>query len=211
MELDLPAPPYPYKRVIDDGADHAKIVIELVEDREGGEHVTEEVVYDYDLYPHTLFFDEATGGYVAKVMHWLPQEGWRDMTLPFGDAYDGRKLSSMFGHIGVMVVGRKRMEYLEGYMRGYIAELQRRAAAQVIYSQLGWKDDGVFVTPGMVVGADSVAPCTVSQNVNHACNNWVQPRGDLETWKDIAAAYEPPECVSLQFTAATGSRPSSWR
>jgi len=204
VELDLPAPPYPYKRVIDDGADHAKIVIELVEDREGGEHVTEEVVYDYDLYPHTLFFDEATGGYVAKVMHWLPQEGWRDMTLPFGDAYDGRKLSSMFGHIGVMVVGRKRMEYLEGYMRGYIAELQRRAAAQVIYSQLGWKDDGVFVTPGMVVGADSVAPCTVSQNVNHACNNWVQPRGDLETWKDIAAAYEPPECVSLQFTAATG-------
>lgn len=90
-------------------------------------------------------------------------------------------------------------------MRGYIAELQKKAAAQTIYSQLGWKDDkDTFVAPGLVISATDVTPCTVSHNVNHACNKWVEPRGDLEVWKDIAAAYDKPECVSLQFTAATG-------
>lgn len=204
IETELPEPRFPYKRVANDGDDIPKIVMQLTKKVDGEQQDEEIVVYDYDIYPYALIYDESIRGFAAKIRHWLPMEGWQDITLPFGEIYDGRKFSATFGNLGVMVSASDNMKYLEGYMRGYIAELQKKVAAQVLYSQLGWKDDGTFVLPGMVVSETSVGECAISTNVARACNDAVAPQGSLEVWKEVAEAYNKPECVSHQFTMACG-------
>ena len=203
-EMELPEPRFPYKRVANDGDDIPQIVMQLTKKVDGETQDEDIVIYDYDIYPYAIVYDEAIHGFAAKIRHWLPMEGWQDITLPFGEIYDGRKFSSIFGNLGVMVSASDNMKYLEGYMRGYIAELQKKVAAQVIYSQLGWKDDGTFVLPGMVVAENSVGECVISTNVARACNDAVPPEGDLEVWKEVADAYNKPECVAHQFTMACG-------
>lgn len=203
-EMELPEPRFPYKRVANDGEDIPKIVMQLTKKVDGEDQDEEIVVYDYDIYPYALIYDEAARGFAAKIRHWLPMEGWQDITMPFGEIYDGRKFSATFGNLGVMVSASDNMKYLEGYMRGYIAELQKKVAAQVVYSQLGWKNDGTFVLPGLVVAADSVGECILSTNVSRACSDAVPPEGDLEVWKEVADAYNKPECVAHQFTMACG-------
>lgn len=204
IETELPEPRFPYKRVANDGDDIPKIVMQLTKKVDGEQQDEEIVVYEYDIYPYAIIYDESIRGFAAKIKHWLPMEGWQDITLPFGEIYDGRKFSAIFGNLGVMVAANDNMKYLEGYMRGYIAELQKKVAAQVLYSQLGWKDDGTFVLPGMVVSENSVGECAISTNVARACNDAVAPQGSLEVWKEVAEAYNKPECVSHQFTMACG-------
>ncbi len=204
IETELPEPKFPYKRVANDGDDIPKIVMQLTKKVDGETQDEEIVIYDYDIYPYAIIYDESIRGFAAKIKHWLPMEGWQDITLPFGEIYDGRKFSATFGNLGVMVAANDNMKYLEGYMRGYIAELQKKVAAQVLYSQLGWKDDGTFVLPGMVVSENSVGECAISTNVARACNDAVAPQGSLEVWKEVAEAYNKPDCVSHQFTMACG-------
>lgn len=204
VEVELPEPPFPYRRVIENGDAHARIARVVISDDKGTEVETVEEVYPYDIYPYALFYDEATRGYAAKVKHWLPMEGWKDMELPFVKAHDSSKLYALLGHIGVMTKS-KNMGILVDYMIGYIAELQKKTAAQVLYAQLGWKNDFTqFVAPGLVVTETDTIPCAVSDNIIRGCNNWKEAQGDLEVWKDIANAYNKPACVAHQFIVMAG-------
>lgn len=204
VETSLPEPPFPFKRVVDQGAVHARIVVEREVEENGNMVTYEDVVYDYDLYPYSLLYDEQAGGYVAKLKHWLPMEGWRDMTLSFGDIYDKRKVASAMGHIGVVIAGSDNIERLGTYVRAYIAALQKTAAAQYLYTQLGWKDNGTFVIPGVVITPSSTSECSISTNVSEACGGWVPAQGDLETWKAVANVYNRPECIPHQIGVLTG-------
>lgn len=205
-EVSLPDPPAPFKRVLADDQTHARVVMTVVkENKGGGETEHDEVVYDYDLYPCALLYDAASKGYVAKFMHYLPREGWQELTVALGDIYDTRKMSSTLGQIGVVVHSRDTVERLGTYVRAYIAELQKTHAAQTQHSQLGWSDDmSKFILPGIELSPDGDTVCPILPNVDEAAGQWAQPRGDLETWKLVANIYNKEDCRPHQLGVLAG-------
>lgn len=200
---ELPPPPFPWKRLMNTEGTHARIVYDLVKEKDGNESMEEVAVYDYDVYPTCLTYDEAIKGYVATVKHYLPMEGWADMTINLSDVQDERKIKAALAHIGILPATDEKAKALGNYMRAYIAELQKTVRANVLWSQLGYKGEDKFIAPGKVITATEITDCAVSPNVSHACNTHVDAKGTLAEWIEVAKAYEKPECVSLQFSAMT--------
>jgi Domain of unknown function (DUF927) len=203
VETELPPPPFPWRRVMNQSGTHARIVHDLVKEKDGNESTEEITIYDYDVYPYALVYDEAIKGYTASLKHWLPMEGWADMTINLCDVQDERKVKAALGHIGILPTTEENAKKLGSYMRAYIAELQKTVRASVLWSQLGYKGEDKFIAPGKVITAAEITDCEISSNVSLACNEYTGARGTLEEWIEVAKAYEKPECVSLQFSMLT--------
>lgn len=197
--IEMPPPPEPYKRVLVPGKDYGSIAIVLEVD---GRQLTE-VIYDYDVYPTRMIFDERENTYMVVIRRWLPHEGWSDFTVSTGKFYDKKQLAITLGNMGVMADVSK-IEVLVQYMVAYIRDLQKHAAANVIYAQLGWRDDkGIFVLPDRVVSRAGVERVEPSINVKNALS-WREPQGSLEVWKQVVSIYERPQMVGFQFAFGVG-------
>lgn len=200
VNVTLPPPPPPFKRVVAPGCEAGRIAIRK-DDKDGADY--DEVIYENDIYPTKLTFDEREQTFCVTVRSWLPLEGWSEFNIPTGEFYDRRLLSKRLGARGVMVDVGKVDEVVQ-YMVAYIRELQKHAAANVVYAQLGWRDDkNLFVLPDRVITAQGVQRIEPSANVTNALS-WVEPRGSLEEWKKIVAIYERPGLEGLQFGFGVG-------
>lgn len=199
VEVELPKPPHPFKRVVNPHTGHARIAM-VVGTEDGEEEV---VVYEYDLYPSRIIVDERTGRYCVMVNRWLPKDGWAEFEIPTGRLYDRRQFASTLGDIGVMP-DPAMIEAVVLYMIGYIRDLQKLAAANVVYAQLGWRPDCAhFVLPNMVVSVGGTEHITPSKNIVRALS-WDEPRGELDAWKAIMATYEKPGMEAHQFGFGVG-------
>jgi hypothetical protein len=200
VQVELPKPPYPFKRVVNPHTGQARISMLIGSQATGVEEV---VVYEYDLYPSRLIYDERTGRYCVVVNRWLPKDGWTEFEIPTGRMYDRKQFAATLGDIGVMP-DPGMIEEVVLYMIGYIRDLQKLAAANVIYAQLGWRPDCAhFVLPNMVVSVGGSEQITPSKNIVRALS-WDEPRGDLDSWKAIVATYEKPGMEAHQFGFGVG-------
>ncbi|MNQ57903.1 hypothetical protein D3C85_720740 [compost metagenome] len=198
--LELPPPPKPFKRVVAPGAVAGKIAISA-EDKDGGAY--DEVIYEFDIYPVKLVKDERTGEFCVLIRTWLPHEGWNEHNIPTGKFYDRRQLAQILGSLGVMA-DLTKVEELVQYMVAYIKELQKQCKASVVYAQLGWREEAdLFVLPHMTVSPQGPAPVETSSNVNNALQ-WLEPKGDLQSWKEIVGVYNRPGLEALQFGFGVG-------
>lgn len=192
VELQLPEPPYPFKRAINPDTGQARIAMR-VGDEASGRPERDEVIYEYDVFPSRIIYDQRESCYNVVVNSWLPKDGWREFEVPTGKFYDRRSLMGTLGNLGIMP-DLAKAEHLVQYMVGYIRDLQKQQASQTLYAQLGWHDDRKrFVLPDKVVTVAGVEVTTPSKNIDNALS-WSknQPKGDLEVWKKIAAAYNRP-------------------
>lgn len=198
--VKLPPPPAPYKRVVAPGCEAGRIAIR-VDESDGP--AFDEVIYENDIYPTKIVFDEREQTYSVTVRSWLPIEGWSEFNIPTGEFYDRRLLAKRLGARGVMVdVGQ--VDKVVQYMVAYIRELQRHAAANVVYAQLGWRDDkNLFVLPDRVITPQGVQRIEPSQNIVNSLS-WLESKGSLEAWKKIVAVYERDGCEGLQFAFGIG-------
>lgn len=198
--VTLPPPPPPFKRVVAPGCDAGRIAIRM-DDEDGA--AFDEVIYENDIYPTKLTFDEREQSFAVTVRSWIPIEGWSEFNIPTGEFYDRRLLSKRLGARGVMVdVGQ--VDKVVQYMVAYIRELQRHAASNVVYAQLGWRDDkNLFVLPDRVITPQGVQKIEPSQNIVNSLS-WLEPKGSLESWKKIVAVYEREGCEGLQFGFGVG-------
>lgn len=200
VSIALPPPPPPFKRVVNPMTGTARIAM-TVGDKNGVEE--DIVLYEYDLYPSRLIFDERENRYNVVVHRWLPKDGWKEFDIPTGKLYDRKQLAMTLGDIGVMP-DLGHVEEIVQYLVGYIRDLQKVAAASTIYAQLGWRPEmDKFVLPDRIITASGVEPITVSRNITNALS-WMEPRGDLEVWKRIVAAYERPGMEAHQFGFGVG-------
>lgn len=201
QQMQLINPPKPYKRVTNPLTGAARIAITIGDAKTGSEE--DVVIYEYDLYPSRLIFDERENRYNVVVRRWLPQDGWADFEIPTGKLYDKKQLAMTLGDIGVMP-DLGHVEELVQYMIGYIRDLQKAAASSTIYAQLGWRSDMArFVLPDRVVTAAGVELINPSRNITNTLS-WSEPRGDLDEWKKIAALYERPGMEAHQFGFGVG-------
>lgn len=200
-QVALPPPPKPFKRVTNPLTGSARLAMTVGDAKTGSQQ--DEIIYEYDLFPTRLIFDERENGYNVVINRWLPQDGWMEFSLPTGKLYDRKQLAITFGSIGVWPdVGM--VDNVVQYMLAYIRDLQKVAQSNVVYAQLGWRlDQGKFILPDRVVTANGVEAMTPSRNVLNTLG-WRDPRGDLETWKKIAAVYERPGMEAHQFGFGVG-------
>jgi len=200
QSVALPPPPPPYKRVINPMTGTARIAM-TIGDKDGVEE--DVVLYEYDLYPSRLVFDERENRYNVVVHRWLPQDGWSEFDLPTGSLYDRRHLAVTLGNIGVMP-DLGHVENIVSYLVAYIRDLQKVAAASTIYAQLGWRPElDKFILPDRAITASATTTHAVSRNIANALS-WAEPRGDLEVWKQIVATYERPGMEAHQFGFGVG-------
>jgi len=192
----LPDPPFPFKRVKNHKTGEIGIAYSLI----GEDNYEEEVViYEHDIYPEQIIFDEREGKYVAQVRRYLPKDGWDSLPVPLGKFYDKRSLASTLGDLGVMPdIGK--IELLVQYMVGYIRELQKHARSAVIYAQLGWREEDRFVLGDRVIYSDHVETINPHKNIVNALG-WREPRGELAEWRKVMAMYEHEGLESFQFGA----------
>lgn len=190
----LPDPPFPFKRVLDRTRNEVAIAYSVLDGADGEEEV---ILYEHDIYPERIIYDEREGKYVVQVRRYLPQDGWEVFPVPLGRFYDKRGLSITLGDIGVMPdVGK--VEGLVQYMVGYIRELQKHAKSAVIYAQLGWREDDRFVLGDRVAYADRTELVDPHRNIVNALE-WIEPRGELAEWRKVMAMYERKGLEAFQF------------
>jgi len=200
VQVSIPPPPPPYKRVRLENSEACYIVINK-ELSSGFE--TDETIYEYDIYPSTLVYDEREAALCVNVRMWLPHEGWTDRVVPTADFYDRRALTRRLGAAGVMVDVAK-LEELTQYMVAYIRELQKHTRASTVYAQLGWRDEqGAFVLADRVIDATGTTRVEPSSNIMHA-TGWVEPKGDLETWKKCVSIFNRPNMEGHLFAFGVG-------
>jgi len=201
VQVALPPPPHPFKRVKMREADACYIAMNMDSKDTGIDF--DEVIYEFDIYPSKLVFDQRQDALCVVVCMWLPHEGWQERNIPAADFYDRRSLTRKLGDAGVMVDTGK-VEVLTQYMVAYLRELQKCARAETVYAQLGWQDDDAsFVLPDLVVRATGSTPIEPSTNIRNALN-WIPPKGDLEGWKKIVAIFERPGMEGHQFAFGVG-------
>ena len=200
VSLTLPPPPPPFKRVVAPGCEAGRIAIRR--DQSEGESF-DEVIYEFDIYPTALTLDERERTFVVTVRTWLPHEGWAEFGIPTGEFFDRRALAKRLGGAGVMMdIGK--VEDVTQYMVAYIRELQKQCAANVIYAQLGWRDDkNIFVLPDRVISEQGAAKIEPSVNVQNALS-WKPPQGSLEAWKKVVSIYNRPGLEALLFGFGVG-------
>lgn len=200
VAIALPPPPAPFKRVVNPMTGSARIAM-TIGDKNGNEE--DIVIYEYDIHPTRLVFDEREDKFTVVVRSWLPKDGWREFELPTGTLYDRKQLSVTLGNIGVLP-DLGHVEDMVQYMIGYIRDLQKVAAATTIYAQLGWRPErDKFVLPDRVISAAGVEVTAVNRNVARTLS-WSEPRGDLDTWKQLVAAYDLPGMEAHQFGFGVG-------
>lgn len=197
VKEQLPEPPFPFKRVRDKTRNEVMIAYTVL--GEGDDDGKEIVVYEHDLYPERIIYDEREAKYVVQVRRYLPQDGWDTFTVPLGKFYDKRNLAITLGDLGVMP-DTGNVDTLVQYMVGYIRELQKHMKSAVVYAQLGWRGDDKFVLGDRVVSADSTDPVTPNKNLINALG-WTEPRGSLDEWRKVMAMYERPGLEAFQFAA----------
>lgn len=200
VEIDLPDPPAPYKRAVNPETNKARIV--RMEDNEDG--VSEVEIYEFDVYPVRLIFDEREQGYRVVLKRWLPKDGEQEFQLQTGLMYDRRRLAGALGSVGVMP-DPGMIDDLVQYMVAYIRELQRRSKSTTIYAQLGWRSNEQFVLPDRVVTATGYETVKPSASIANALS-WDKhrTRGDVEQWKKIVSVYERPGMEGFQFAFGVG-------
>ena len=192
----LPDPPFPFKRVMVKDRGEVAIAYSVLDDADNEDEV---IIYDHDLYPEQIIYDEREGKYVVQLKRYLPQDGWESFTVALGKFYDKRSLSVTLGDLGIMPdVGK--VEALVQYMVGYIRELQKHSKAAVVYAQLGWRDEDRFVLGDRVLFANKMEQVDPHRNIVNALG-WKEPRGDLNEWRRVMAMYEKPGLEAFQFAA----------
>ena len=199
-EVPLPKPPFPFKRVRNPGTGESSVAyVDLSDEVE-----SEIIIYEHDIYPRAIIYDEREGRYVVELERYLPQDGWETFPVPLGKFYDRRHLATTLGDIGVMP-DLGKIETLVQYMIGYIRELQKSVKATTLYAQLGWRDEDKFVLGDRILRGSTgeVEKINPHKNIVNALS-WEEPRGDVQEWRKVMAMYEGPGMEAFQFGIGVG-------
>ena len=176
LEVALPPPPVPFTR-----GEKGGIYIE----EDGITHK----IYEYDLYPTEMAYDEQLGYETTRWRHFLPKEGWSEFTLR--SALLARPVdfeAALRDHHVQPLIRNKIAMYGDAYTRKLRTDIKMRR----LFTSQGWKaDDTEFVLGDKLYKKGEA----VQAGFSHGKAEFLAPfhsRGDLETWKTLTWALGHP-------------------
>lgn len=191
VEVEIPPPPRPYVRMKSGG-------VSMKDTNSDGEEFYQ-TLYEHDLYPVSRIRNEIAG---MEQLVWrvtLPKDGVVEFVLEADALYDRKKFVTVLANAGVYP-HPDNVKGLQNYMVAYVAELQRRAAADAQCNHLGWADDKTaFILPDKIIyRSGEIKPVTLSG----AAATYAEPihkKGTLERQLEILSFYNDPVYIRSQF------------
>lgn len=194
-DVELPDPPFPYKRIKDG-------VAITVKNKDDEEFTT--VIYEHDLFPIRRVFNAEHG---EEQQWWrvkLPYVGFRDFAMPSESLYDMRQFTKLISNQGIYP-SIDNIKALQGYMIAYITELQKAAKAEMQTHHLGWtkEKDGIVLGERMVKSDGTVKRVSLSLQAARAAVH-ITKSGTLEKQVELLNFYNRPEYIPHQFYIMSG-------
>ena len=200
-KYEVPSYPWPFFR----GALGGIYMNVTINDADGNKQKTSEMVYCHDLYA----FDRQRHGEMGDIVwmrHHLPNDGVREFMLPQSDIGSKDRLRDLISKEGVTVFTTKQLGNLQQFLAKQIEDLQQRAKASAMHTRFGWTTYGTFILGTREYTPEGVKHAPVAQVIDEYAQ-WFQPKGSLEQWKTVAAAYEtePFDMHAVGVLAGFGS------
>lgn len=191
VEVELPDPPAPFTRT----AAGQVVMAQLDEDGNPADPI---LVYRYDLYPVSRYFDEYERKYHTKFRTYQPKRGWYEFDVPNEVLYDMRAMAKCLANADVLP-SMGAVKYLGDYLVSYTQKLQEMTEAANLFMQMGWReDDAKFVIGNRLVTADNVREIEASAISTKASEKFIT-KGDVDAWKEVVRHYMLPGNEGLLF------------
>lgn len=182
VDYEIPSYPNPFFRGINGG-----IYVYAKADPETGEQ-KEELVYPHDLYAYKRMHDVEHGDTLLMRLH-LPRDGVRTFFLRQSDIASKDRLRDEVNKNGAALVNPLQVQNFQYFLAKQIEDLQFREKADMMNVRYGWTEEDTFIIGEREYTRKGVRYVSAANNLSNI-NRALNLRGDIETWKEIAAAYE---------------------
>jgi len=144
------------------------------------------------IYEHQLYLDkrmiDPVDGEVAVIKHRLPLDGEKGLVISAQDVLAGEEAKKTLARSGV-IGGKKQMTEIINYIIRSFKHLQMTKKAEIMRSQFGWADnDTKFILGKQELDGETIRFSPPSSRVKELID-FVESKGSLEEWKNIAAIY----------------------
>lgn len=199
VTVNIPAYPFPYFRGTNGGVYRRSKSAD-------GEPIEEEI-YPYDLYLTSRYYDsdeqgDGEGELVQINLH-TPHDGIRRFVTPVTALMSKDKLRDTLVKHGVVTFG-KHVDQIMAYFASSIKNLQRMFAADKTRNQMGWTPDGSGFVVGELEYTTAGIRLAPAASGTRKIAPLFTPKGDLESWKEIANFYNHPEMIPHQMAVLFG-------
>jgi hypothetical protein len=165
-------------------------------------------VYDHDLYPDRLAWDDGLGYETVVIRHHLPFEGWVECTMRSSLVNDPKNFFTFLWDNHIKIAGGQARKHMVSYMEGYLKQLQAQRAITRLTSQMGWTETrhGLrFVLGEQIIDEKGDATkAALSAGVPDAAKAFTQ-QGDLETWSAATTVLGEKGMEPLAFALLAGA------
>ena len=199
IEVALPDAPEPYTRT-------AAGQIAMLQYDEDGNPAEPVLVYRYDLYPISRYFDEFGRKYHTKFRTYQPKRGWYDFDVPNEVLYDGKQLAKTLANSDVLP-DQGSVKYLGDYIVSYVQKLQEMMESNNLFTQMGWRDDDTkFVVGTQCITATDVTEISAS-TISAKATEKFKTAGTMDAWKEVVGHYSRKgnEALLFGFLTAFGA------
>src|ERR1035437_4764263 len=184
VSVQLPTPPPPFTRGENGGI--------YYEDEDGITHK----IYEYDLYPVELAYDEQLGYETTRWRHYLPNEGWKECVLRSSLLARPVEFESALrdNHIRPLVRGKIAM-----YGDYYIRKISEESKMRKLFRSQGWKENNTeFVLGDKLYRKDEI----VQAGFSHGTEGFLKPfhsRGSLDAGRALTSVLDNPKFEPTAF------------
>lgn len=192
---DLPEAPWPFMR-----SASGEVVMEE-EDAEGNTGFT--AILPYDMYPTRIEVEPVSRCTVMWVRAMLPRGRVAEFYIPAAHLQDKKQFLKTLADNGV-VPAISKGQHVMTYLNAYYGALQQHRDSSIMYSQMGWCDEG-FVLGNKVYGAGGNSkPVSLNEQATSLAKE-MQPAGTYAEWREAFNAYsKKPGYEAFIFAALCG-------
>lgn len=187
VKYEFPPLPFPYFRGAHGGI-YARVKSKGSKDEDEDDDLGHELIYPLDLYAYKRMRDQDQGDVVC-MRHHLPHDGVREFVISQKEIAATDKLRDRLSEQGVAAFSNLQLQKLQRYIGASVFELQKHGMAENLFTRFGWTSDGSFVVGNREYTRAGVRHAPVARHIDRYLP-WFTPKGSLEEWKSVVAAYE---------------------
>lgn len=146
-------------------------------------------IYEYDIFPVELAYDEQLGYETMRWRHYLPQEGWKECVLQSSLLARPVDFETKLRDNHIQPLIRNKMAM---YGDAYIRKLRTDTKLRQLFKSQGWKNDDTEFVLGDKLYRDGE---TVQAGYSHGMSEFLAPfcsKGTLEPWRTLTEVFDMP-------------------